>query len=118
MTDFSLENDADLAITVLWACATDEDSKFSNGSLGTSVYNNYYATARGAAFVAVSKWLFFRYGVSCGYSKHYNAELAAIILRETEEVLEKMADCGPEPVRALYGMVLDNRIEELLLPKF
>jgi hypothetical protein len=116
--DFSLENDADLCVAVLWACSTSESHRFSTGVVGDSVYNNYYATAYGAAFVAVTKWLFFEAGITHGYSKNFDHAETPVLLDVAEAILDKMSECGPEPVRQLRKMVDDDAIRELLRPDY
>ena len=113
-----LENAADTAIMTLWSCATSKHTKFATGVVGDSVYNNYYSTAYGAAWIAVTNWLWDKYGVIHGYSELFSHELAEAVLDEAERVLEKMSECGPEPVRQLHRMVLDDKIDEALRPSW
>ena len=120
MDKFALENDADLSIAVLWACATSPDNKFAMGTID-SPYNSYYFAARAAAFVAVSKWLMHLLGITHGYSPAATNNEYVITL--AEEILATMADCGPEPVRQLKIMAEDKirdiaEIEVLLRPEF
>ena len=103
--DYTLENAADLAIAVLWNCATNNDHKFSTGVPTDSVYTSYYSYAYGNAFVKVSEWLLDEYGVTYGYSKNNTRYVTDMMPVIAEMILERMADCGPEPVRALRRMV-------------
>lgn len=98
---FEYENDADLSIAVYWTCATSENPRFNQGMMQESAYSNGYAFARGAALVAVTKWLFHEAGITHGYGRSYSADGAAYLLALAEEILAAMAEVGPEPVRAL-----------------
>ena len=109
MSEYLLENDADLAIALLWACATDEDIKFAGGAPTDSVYTSYYQAAYQAAWVAVSKWLLHEAGVTYGYSQPYTVERGADTLRLAEEILATMASWGPEPVRQLRRGAIEAR---------
>lgn len=102
-----LENDADLSIAVLWACATHKSSTFANGGID-GVSNSYYAFAHGAAFVAVSKWLLADYHITHGYDRNAKSIVLQAVPVVAERILFIMADVGPEPVRALRRMATEQ----------
>jgi hypothetical protein len=107
--DYTLENAADLAIAVLWSCATSEENRFAVGVPGDSIYNNYYAGAHSGAFNAVATWLLAEAGVTHGYSRALTQEVKEATLLMAEDILDVMADCGPEPVRSLRRIVIEQR---------
>jgi hypothetical protein len=106
---YTKENAADQAVAVLWACATDDDHKFSGGQPTSSCYTSYYSYAYGNAWTALVTWIMDGQGVAFGYDKNYTVEGAADALRLAEEILEAMAEVGPESVRALRNIALAHR---------
>lgn len=109
---FALEDAADRAVAVWWACATSEDNKFSMGVID-SPYNSYYFAARANAFVRISEWLIGEMNVK---------DFAAIVI--AEEIMAAISEIGQTPVRSTLSFVQEQReqniaeITELLRPSW
>ncbi len=103
---FALENAADLAVRVWWACATNDDNKFAMGTIDTP-YNSYYFAARANAFCKIAEWLI---------SEMKIEDRAACV--RAEEILEIISDWGLTPVRTCNTHIENETIQELLRPEF